>query len=414
MLDTTGHPGLFLYPTKRVILSESLGTYYDDFDMSEDEKKERFRYVGCTHESGVCKCLRIAVLIGQDECIVTSRLASLCQWIMEHKMALRAKTDGPGVMLSQFINSYTGTSLELADDDIATINVQLKAAHPDMAAITSSPEIEYFVYGKEKMGYWDNDTFKEQVIKFRFCVEYKWPMYQIVLEVDHSSGHMAAAHDALNVSKMGMTCGGKQSRSRASQLTEECLGTHEGRKFEPGDFQTSYFTTDSKFPNNDGPPFYAPGMPRFTRDQDASELAESNARDSKKSQDKLKRFDKKVVEFAKNKNISEDSARALLLEQAKAKEDSRKINEEAKKLKDATKSVNRKKRLAKNVMDAIGAATAPLQVGFPEGPDEGNEGNERNEEENDGDDGNRLLGAVSGKVLGWNNMEKGIDIILFF
>ena len=404
MLETTGHPGEFLYPIKKVEMPGAPGCFYDDFDMSDEEKRAKFRYTECRHEPGGCKCLRILLLHGQDECIVASKLASLRQWIMEKKMPLRAKSEGPGVMLSQFVNEYTGLCLDLTPEDIIIINDHLQAIYPQMPPLSSGAEIEYFVYGNDKMGYWNNDTFKEQVIKYRLCVQHKWPMYQHALEVDHSSGHMAASPDALSVSHMNMNCGGKQSIMHATELTEECLGGEDiGDRipFKPGDVQTSYFTSNPNYPNNEVAPFYKPEMPRLSREMSEEEQTEKAVKEAKKVKDKEKRFNQNVMKLMGQNGLALEVCRGLLIEKYQQTEQRRLANAQAKILKEAKRVNDRRKREIKaRLATGDGADDA---VGIILGGDAGNaRALEIREHEDDA-----AAESSQGSIMGWEDQPKG-------
>lgn len=52
-----------------------------------------------------------------------------------------------------------------------------------------SPGVRFLNYGKGRDGYWDYEMFKQQVIDFMDAFETVHPDWQLLLEVDWSSGH---------------------------------------------------------------------------------------------------------------------------------------------------------------------------------------------------------------------------------
>ena len=56
-------------------------------------------------------------------------------------------------------------------------------------ALDCSPGVRYLNYGKGRDGYWDYEMFKQQVIDFMDAFETVCPDWQLLLEVDWSSGH---------------------------------------------------------------------------------------------------------------------------------------------------------------------------------------------------------------------------------
>ena len=135
--------------------------------------------------------------------------------------------------------------------------------------------------GKNREGYWDYEKFEAQAIDVLDCLEVILPENtQVVLEVDHSSGHAKFRDDGLHVPSMNLKWGGKQKKMRDSLITAGCLGQGEakmhfdgntwGTDFAPDDIKE---TVDKKatvdmmqtfsFAANDPPPFYDCGAPKF-------------------------------------------------------------------------------------------------------------------------------------------------------
>ena len=56
-------------------------------------------------------------------------------------------------------------------------------------ALDCSPGVRFLNYGKGRDGYWDYEMFKQQVVDFIDAFETLHPDWQLLLEVDWSSGH---------------------------------------------------------------------------------------------------------------------------------------------------------------------------------------------------------------------------------
>lgn len=135
------------------------------------------------------------------------------------------------------------------------------------APLDASPGIRFLRYGVANDGYWDNEKFMTQVVDIMDCIHALYPGYQVVIEVDWSSGHAKKAEGALNANDMNMNYGGKQPSMRpeeGSRMTPACLGqypavlvlhdpagtTHKDCRLQVG--QVQQFT----FQPGDPPPFY--------------------------------------------------------------------------------------------------------------------------------------------------------------
>jgi hypothetical protein len=92
------------------------------------------------------------------------------------------------------------------------------------------------------------------------CVECLHPGFQIVMEVDWSSGHAHHREDALSAQTMNVSYGGKQAIPSPSVVTAECLGPH-GPKLKPNDTQHFRFrAADETGGSADSPPVYKPSL----------------------------------------------------------------------------------------------------------------------------------------------------------
>ena len=86
-------------------------------------------------------------------------------------------------------------------------------------------------------------------------IEIIHPGIQILLEVDHSSGHLKEQTDGLMVNAMNLRWGGKAVPKRDSVIEEGCLGesppTVRGKQLTVGDVQKMIFEEGDPCPFND-------------------------------------------------------------------------------------------------------------------------------------------------------------------
>jgi hypothetical protein len=134
----------------------------------------------------------------------------------------------------------------------------------------ASPGLVFFQYGKSKEGYWDGFKFQEQRVQFVNAVEVLYPTMRIVLEVDHSSGHLNEQSDGLMVSAMNVRWGGKASAKRDKVIEGGCLGPDppvlNGRQLAIGSVQKMVFEDDSP------PPFRDLHVPKYDREMTPAEM----------------------------------------------------------------------------------------------------------------------------------------------
>lgn len=164
------------------------------------------------------------------------------------------------------------------------------------SALTHSPGVEFLRYGKANEGYWNYEKFEVQVIDYLDVFDALHPDWQLLLEVDWSSGHAKHSAGALDVNSMNVSYGGAQRTPRDSTIPDDAdeaamyLGPypavikHNGKvaaappprarerqspraylapfaqeidcKLKPGDTHHFYFRED------DPPPFYELDAPR--------------------------------------------------------------------------------------------------------------------------------------------------------
>ena len=143
---------------------------------------------------------------------------------------LRPKSKGVGIMVSDFVDERSGY-LSLTDEEFD----KASQTNPDIVKQARC----LLLYGESKEGYWTNEKFMEQmkhavaIAKIRYPKEEGW---KVVWVFDQSSCHKAMASDALDVAKMNVNPGGKQSKMRdtvwAGQPQKMCfnIGIAKGMK----------------------------------------------------------------------------------------------------------------------------------------------------------------------------------------
>ena len=231
-----------------------------------------FRQPGCVygHHRAVCRCHRPLWPVGHDEAIVKANLYSVNEWSVGGVTGMRKKTDGPGMMISGFQCEQRGFGSPLTSDELARVNAY-RAKH-GRPPLTASPGVRFLQYGANKEGYWNYEKFREQVIDFVDMFEALHPDWQLLLELDWSSGHAHMRKGALNAAAMNVMYGGDQPIPSSTPIPSDptkaaaYLGPHDAKmqhggkeidcKLKPGDTQHFYFRA------GDPPPFYDLNAPK--------------------------------------------------------------------------------------------------------------------------------------------------------
>jgi hypothetical protein len=147
----------------------------------------------------------------------------------------------------------------------------------DKKDLDSSPFVRCLECGKWKDGCWSHNHMVLQLEDCADVFKVLYPQFDVVFELDHSSGHDKEKTDGLTTtqSMLGWEHGGKQQSMRSSELGEHNAGTaRHGRCINLGEMQHMNFRVD------DLPPALKPLCPKFpaptgkttTRDLNASEL----------------------------------------------------------------------------------------------------------------------------------------------
>jgi hypothetical protein len=176
-------------------------------------------------------------------------------------------------MVSALCSREFGFGLDLSVEELARVNEMRRnekygdeeaaiylLGSADKKDLASSPFVRYLEYGKGKDGYW---SYNHMVLQLEDCTDtFKvlHPSFDIVYELDHSSGHDKEKADGLTTtpSMLGWEHGGKQRSMRSSELGIKNTGTvrHE-RCIKLGEVQHMSFRID------DLPPVLKPLCPKI-------------------------------------------------------------------------------------------------------------------------------------------------------
>ena len=150
---------------------------------------------------------RKLVLLYHDESSFHANEGPSWQWAEEGKLAIRLKSIGRGIMVSDFISEHDGF-LTLTDEQHVRAKGRYRAI-PKSACVL-------FKYGVQVEDYWNCEKFLIQVENAAQIAEVKYPKenYTLTFILDQSSGHTAYPEDGLNARRMNVSDGGKQPRRR--------------------------------------------------------------------------------------------------------------------------------------------------------------------------------------------------------
>ena len=127
--------------------------------------------------------------------------------------------------------------------------------------------MRYLNYGAGKDRYWTYRHMDIQIEDCVDCLQYLYPQYQYMFELDHSSGHNMERPDGLSTTKtvINLGWGGKQRKMRNTILTANDIGsiTHT-RSLKVGDTQSMVFLP------TDLPPIFDPNVPQYDVSKDDS------------------------------------------------------------------------------------------------------------------------------------------------
>jgi len=148
------------------------------------------------------------LVFGEDEAIYRSSHHNDSCWTVDGKTKLCTKGLGMGVMVSAFVARALGFGLSISEAQMLEINTSRAGAeyadeeaawylngNSRKTSLIDPPFIQYLNYGTGKDGYW---TYRHMVIQIEDCVDclnFLYPEFEYVFELDHSSGHAAERPD---------------------------------------------------------------------------------------------------------------------------------------------------------------------------------------------------------------------------
>jgi len=177
---------------------------------------------------GICKCHCEVYRLGQDEAVYKAYSLPKGVWVICGVQSMRKKSDGPGEMVSGFVDEHRGWGLDLSVEELRRVNEF--RAEKGRAPLECSPGLRFLTYGKNKDGYWTAADFEKQTIDVLDVLEVLEPTKQIVIEVDYSQGHAKMLVDALHVNKLNLKIGGNRQHKRVlrdSFMRVGCLAARE-------------------------------------------------------------------------------------------------------------------------------------------------------------------------------------------
>ena len=153
--------------------------------------------------------LQKTIVLFHDESIFSANEDQGTQWGEKDNFAIKPKSKGSGIMVSDFIDEFNGY-LCLSDSEYSLA----KQTYGDN--ITKEAR-QFLEYGENREGYWTSDKFLTQMDHAVKIADIKYPKdqgYRVVWVFDNSSCHNAYAEDALNANNMNAKPGGKQPHLR--------------------------------------------------------------------------------------------------------------------------------------------------------------------------------------------------------
>ena len=228
---------------------------YDELKTYYELEKTPPPQCGALHDPEKCKCKNTIVHWGHDEAVFWANSLSKMEWTINGERRLRPKNPGKGVMVSAFVSEEAdrGFGIHVSQeewDKVEPIYNKVKEQHPWFNLPDQLPNgnkqigVALFFHGKAhalegaeddptKTGWWNCEKFK---IQCQFLIEcfnklYDTSKYQLLVQVDRSSGHMSKGVDTLNTSSLNMTdgglCKGKlRPAIRDTTVAREDLGPH--------------------------------------------------------------------------------------------------------------------------------------------------------------------------------------------
>ena len=147
-----------------------------------------------------------SVFFFHDESTFNSNEDQPTQWGEKGRHVLRPNSKGSGIMVSDFVDERQGY--------LALTEEEYECASQNDSAIPKQAR-QLLAYGENREGYWTCEKCMQQLEAAVKIAEIKYPKadgWKWVWIFNQSSCHTAMAQDALDVPKMNVGPGGKQSK----------------------------------------------------------------------------------------------------------------------------------------------------------------------------------------------------------
>jgi len=203
----------------REIFLKKMAEYEKLMPIFEGENMEQ-------HNPEILNDEKLHILVTHDECLFYSNDDRPVIWAPLGELPLKKKGQGKSIMVSEFLLETIGR-LKLNDEQSLLFpNIPTEAR-------------KYLKPGKNEDGWWTAEHLLDQVLNYAIPIfEIIHPNSIAIFAFDNSTNHGAMAKDALNVSKMNVNPGGKQSLMRST-----VYGTNQA-------FQSMVFSSDHPiYPN---------------------------------------------------------------------------------------------------------------------------------------------------------------------
>jgi hypothetical protein len=202
---------------------------------------------------------RPVICVGEDESAFSQYAFSTKSWKGPNgEQKLLPKGEGETLMVAGFMSRQFGLGKHLTEEHLIAINryrnerrrnymadVEAIAVHGKSEKkdlIDNSPFIRFLEVGAEKEGFWNYNNMAIMTEDLVDCLQVLYPVHDIMLYFDQSSGHCRKRHDGLNIVGMNGDWGGAQQKMRDTRIIEGCLGPYPNRTLTVGDFQSLVFT----------------------------------------------------------------------------------------------------------------------------------------------------------------------------
>ena len=156
--------------------------------------------------------LEKTIILFHDESIFSANEDQGSQWGEKDNFAIKPKSKGSGIMISDFIDEVNGY-LRLSDTEYSLAKIKYGNNIKKEAQ-------EYLEYGESREGYWTSNKFLAQMDSAVKIADTKYPKdkgYRVAWVFDNSSCHNAYSENALVAANMNAKPGGKQSHLRGTQ-----------------------------------------------------------------------------------------------------------------------------------------------------------------------------------------------------